>query len=237
VRERKTPTEPKKTRPAGPFQVQARQLLKVRALWAIPVIVGSIVVVLMTMFYVGSVVNPVRHLRGLPVSVVNNDAGATIGSQHVDFGTQLETGLTRSHTVSTLLALTPETLSAATDRMNRNGAYATLVIPANFTRSLLSLAGLRLPTGAGATKPTVQLLSNKRAGTIGVGLATGVLEPAIGHASYLIGRQLLTNARPTPLAGSATAAELADPITFSTRDYRPLPPDSALGLSAFYIAL
>ena len=217
--------------------MQARHLLKVRALWAIPVIVGSIVVVLMTVFYIGSVVNPIRHLRGLPVSVVNDDAGATIGSRHVDFGTQLETGLTRSHTVSTLLALTPETLSAATDRMNRNGAYATLVIPAGFTRSLLSLAGLRLPTGAGATKPTVQLLTNKRAGTVGVGLAAGVLEPAIGAASHLIGRQLLTNARPTPLTGSATAAELADPITISTRDYRPLPPDSALGLSAFYIAL
>ena len=206
--------------------MQARHLLKVRALWAIPVIVGSIVVVLMTVFYIGSVVNPVRHLRGLPVSVVNDDAGATIGSRHVDFGTQLETGLTRSHTVSTLLALTPETLSAATDRMNRNGAYATLVIPPGFTRSLLSLAGLRLPSGAPATKPTVQLLGNKRAGTVGVGLATGVLKPAIGAASHLIGRQLLTKARPTPLAGSATAAELADPITFSTRDYRPLPPDS-----------
>jgi YhgE/Pip-like protein len=206
-------------------------------LWAIPEVVGSIVVVLMTVFYIGSVVNPIRHLRGLPVSVVNDDAGATIGSQHVNLGTQLETGLTRSHTVSTLLALTPETLSAAKDRMNRNGAYATLVIPASFTRSLLSLTGLRLPTGAGATKPTVQLLTNKRAGTVGVGLAAGVLEPAIGHASHLIGRQLLTGARPTPLAGSATAAVLADPITFSTRDYRPLPPDSALGLSAFYIAL
>jgi YhgE/Pip-like protein len=230
-------TQPKKTRPAGPFQVQARHLLKVRALWAIPVIVGSIVVVLMTVFYIGSVVNPIRHLRGLPVSVVNDDAGATIGSRHVDFGAQLETGLTRSHTVSTLLALTPETLSAARDQMDRNGAYATLVIPAGFTRSLLSLAGLRLPTGAGATKPTVQLLANKRAGTVGVGLAAGVLEPAIGHASRLIGRQLLTGARPSPLAGSATAAVLADPITFSTRDYRPLPPDSALGLSAFYIAL
>jgi hypothetical protein len=30
---------------------------------------------------------------------------------------------------------------------------------------------------------------------------------------------------------------LADPITLSSVEYRPLPPDSALGLSAFYIAL
>jgi len=42
------------------------------------------------------------------------------------------------------------------------------------------------------------------------------------------------------LTGTASAAPvglLADPITFASVDYRPLPPHSALGLSAFYIAL
>jgi YhgE/Pip-like protein len=217
--------------------VRAKHLLKARGLWTIPVIVGSIVLVLMTLFYIGSVVNPVGHLRGLPVSIVNEDTGASVGPQHVDLGAQVQAGLTGSRTVSTLLSLTPEELYAAESRMNRNGAYATLVIPPNFTASLLSLTGDRLPPGTSAGKPTVQLLANQRAGTVGVELADGVLAPAVGEASRRIGRKLLASARPAPAAGTATAAVLADPITFESVDYRPLPSHSALGLSAFYIAL
>jgi YhgE/Pip-like protein len=217
--------------------VRAKHLLKARSLWVIPAIVSSIVILLITLFYIGSVVDPVAHLRGLPVSIVDEDAGATIGAQQVNFGTRVESGLTGSRTVSTLLSLTPERLPTAAHRMNHNGAYATLVIPRNFTASLLSLAGAQLPPGASASKPTVQLLTNRRAGTVGVELASGVLQPAVAQASRVIGRQLLASTRPTPAAGSAAAAELADPLTLQSVDYRPLPSHSALGLSAFYVAL
>jgi uncharacterized phage infection (PIP) family protein YhgE len=44
--------------------------------------------VVRTLVYFGSVVNPTGHLRGLPVAVVNEDAGAKVGSQPVDFGQQ-----------------------------------------------------------------------------------------------------------------------------------------------------
>lgn len=220
-----------------PYQVRAKNLLRMRALWAIPVIVGSILMVLVTVIYIGSVVNPVGHLRGLPVSIVNDDAGATIGTRHVDFGAQLQSGLTSSRAVSTLLSLAPERLQTAKDRMDHNGAYATVVIPPDFTASLLSLTGLRLPAGTSAGKPTVQLLANQRAGTVGVELASGVLTPAIAVASHRIGQQLLAASRSAPPAGSAADAVLADPITFTSVDYRPLPSHSALGLSAFYVAL
>jgi YhgE/Pip-like protein len=217
--------------------VRAKHLLKARGVWAIPVISGSIVLVLVTVFYVGSVVDPVGHLRGLPVSIVNEDAGASVGLRHVDLGAQLQSGLTSSRTVSNLLSLTSQRLRAAESRMDDNGAYATVVIPPDFTTSLFSLIGLRLPAGTSAGKPTVQLLTNQRAGTVGVELASGVVAPAIAVASHGIGHQLLAAAHPAPPAGSATAAVLADPITFTSVDYRPLPPHSALGLSAFYIAL
>lgn len=203
----------------------------------IPVILSSIVVVLMTGFYISSVINPVGHLRGLPVSIVNEDAGARIGPRHVQFGAQLQSGLIAAPEVSKPLSLRPERLSSAERRMDRNGTYAALVIPPNFTASLLSLTGLRLPERASGGKPTVELLTNKRAGTVGVGLASGVLQPAMAQASHRIGRVLLAASRPTRAPTAATAAVLADPITFSTVDYRPLPSHTALGLSDFYIAL
>jgi YhgE/Pip-like protein len=228
---------PKQDRPADPYPVRAKHLLKARRIWTIPVIVGSIMLALITVFYVGSVVDPLAHLRGLPVSIVNQDDGASIGLQHVDLGAQLQSGLNGSRTVSTLLAFTPERLHAAESRMNRNGAYATVVIPPNFTASLLSLTGAHVSARTPAGKPTVELLANRRAGTVGVQLADGVLTPAIAAASHRIGRQLLAASRPAPAAGTATAAVVADPITVSSVDYRPLPAHSALGLSAFYTAL
>src|ERR1700761_9789006 len=87
-----------------PYQVRAKGLLRMRALWAIPVIVASILMVLVTAIYIGSVVNPVGHLRGLPVSIVNDDAGARVGTRRVDFGAQLQSGLTSSRAASTLLS-------------------------------------------------------------------------------------------------------------------------------------
>jgi len=232
-----TPEEEQQARKPGPYQVRAKQLLGTRKLWVIPVIVGSIVMMLAAVFYVGSVVNPLGHLRGLPVSVVNEDAGVSVGARHLDLGAELQSGLTGSHAVSTLLSLTPESLAAAENRMDHDDAYATLVIPRDFTASLLSLAGLGVPHGPPVGKPTVSLLGNQRAGSVGVQLASGVLTPAVTGASHAIGHQLLTMAHPAPSAGSAAAAVLADPLTFQSLQYRPLPSHSALGLSAFYVAL
>ena len=80
-------------------------------------------------------------------------------------------------------------------------------------------------------------MTNTRADGQGVSLASGVLGPAITHASTQIGQQLLVAARSALAAVPADAGVLADPITFSSVQYRPLPSHSALGLSAFYVAL
>src|SRR5947209_19697524 len=49
----------------------------------------TVLIVAMTLVYFGSVVNPTGHLHGLPVAVVNQDAGANVGGQHVNFGAQI----------------------------------------------------------------------------------------------------------------------------------------------------
>ena len=72
--------------------VGAGQLLRVRTVWTIPLMMASAVVAVMTVLYISSVVNPLAHLRGLPVAVVNEDRGATIGSQHLDVGQQVQAG-------------------------------------------------------------------------------------------------------------------------------------------------
>jgi YhgE/Pip-like protein len=218
------------------FPVRARNLLKVQAVWILPLILGSAVVVLITAFYVGSVVDPLAHLQGLPVAVVDQDRGAVIGTRQVNIGEQVQRGLSGSTTVSGRLALTDTTLSSAQQAMDRGASYATVVIPPGFTASLLNRAGVSA-SRRGYGRPAIVILTNQRAGTIGASLASGVLQTGLAAASHQIGRQLAAFVPAARASSPLTTDFLTDPVTVTTADYRQPPAHSALGLSAFYIAL
>jgi YhgE/Pip-like protein len=198
-------------------------------------IVASVVVAAMTALYIASVANPLSHLSGLPVAVVNQDRGAVAGTQRLMIGQQVQAGLLASPAVSGRLHLEVLTLSQAEQAMDRDGLYATLLIPPAFTANLLTVAGLR-PATATSTAPQVEILTNQRAGTVGTQLASGILQPAVAVASRQIGRQLAAQV-PASARVPATSVLLANPVAVTTTTYRPLPDNSALGLSAFYIAL
>ena len=173
--------------PAGnAFPVRACNILSARAVWIFPLVIGSILVALITVFYIGSVVNPLGNLHGLPVAVVNQDQGVTAGTRHVNVSQSVQSGLSHAPAVSGRLALNNTTLRAAEQVMDRGGSYATVVIPPRLTASLLSLAEVpgSLPV---AGRPEIVILTNQRAGTEGVALATGVLDPALAAASRQIG--------------------------------------------------
>jgi YhgE/Pip-like protein len=213
--------------------VQAGQLLRVRTIWTIPLIVASAVVAVMTVLYISSVVNPLAHLRGLLVAVVNQDRGATIGSHHLNVGEQVQAGLVANPAVSHWLSLKVSSPAPSEQAMDRGALYAVVVIPPDFTANLLSVSALNT---AGAAAPQIHILTNERAGTVGVQLATGILQPALAAASHQIG-QHLTALVPATAQTGATRVILADPVTATTAQYRSLPASRALRLSAFYIAL
>lgn len=211
------------------------QAFRAPAVWIPPLVLVAVLVFVMTLVYFGSVVDPAGHLHGLPVAVVDEDAGASVGSRHLEIGHEVVAALERSPAVSRRLTLRNGELASAKRRMGLGKEYAAVVIPPGFTASLLAIDGGAPPPGAVVVRPTIELLTNPRAGTLGVSLATGVLQPALAAASQRIGRQLRAQAPARPSA--AADALLGDPVTVSAVPYRPLPRHTALGLSAFYIAL
>jgi YhgE/Pip-like protein len=234
-----SPASPAAAGHRGPdprLPVRAATILRVRAVWIIPLALASIVVAVMALLYIGSVVDPLAHLRGLPVAVVDQDRGASIGSQRLQAGQQVQAGLLASPAVSGRLHLEVLSLPQAEQAMDRDGLYAALVIPPGFTASLLNVAGLPTTAPAAVAAPQVQILANERAGTVGTQLATGILQPALAAASRQVG-QLLAALTPAGARTGATEVMLASPVTVTTAPYRPLPPGTALGLSAFYVAL
>jgi YhgE/Pip-like protein len=217
--------------------VRANEILRVRKVWLLPVLIAGIFVALMSVIYIGSVVDPTTHLHDLPVMIVDQDVGATVHGEKVDIGAELSGALEQSSGVTSRLRLENASLAQAKVRMNRGDAYATLVIPTTLTRSVLLAFGDRSASAGVPAKATVQLLENQRLGTLGTSLAAGVMTPAITKISPHIGAKLKVLATPGAASDPVTSATLADPVTLTTAEFRPLPAHSALGLSAFYIAL
>ncbi len=181
-----------------PKRLRAVELLRRKSVWIAPIAIGVVLIGLMTTLYLGSAVDPIDHMHGLPVSLVEKDRG--------ELGTGMEKALLGSPEVSDKLAIHVESLAAAEDRMDRGASYATLVVPRGLTRTAAS---------GGDAVPTVDLLSNQRAGTTGASLASGVLTPAV----------------------KAFSGAVKVPVVVEATQYRPLPTKAALGLSAFYTSL
>jgi YhgE/Pip-like protein len=218
-------------------RVRASDLLRARKLWLVPLLIASVFIALISFIYIGSVVNPAGHLRGLPVMLVNQDQGATVNGHPVDVGASLVNGLESLPALHSRLELQSATLKQAQRTMDKGGAYATVVIPATLTRSLLLLAGVHTPGAAPPAQAKVELQENPRLGNLGVSLASGVITPAVTQISPQVGKQISELASPQVLDNPVLEAQLANPIMLATTTYRPLPDHSALGLSAFYIAL
>jgi hypothetical protein len=222
--------------PAAMPEMHAGRLLRLRPVWAVPAILATVLVTLMTLIYFGSIVDPASHLLGLPVLIVNEDLGARGPTGEVNLGQEAVSGLTHSSAVSSRLALDVTTLAQAHIQLDKGADFAAIVILKGFTSSVLDLVMPASPRTSSAPPPAIQLLTNSRAGTLGVSLANGVLEPALEDFSGEVGQQLLGDVSHENLS-RAIKGLLASPIAIEVVSYAPLPAHSGLGLSAFYIAL
>jgi YhgE/Pip-like protein len=231
-----SPDQPDPAREALLPQVRPRMVLRVRKVWILPLALPAVMIALVSCIYIGSVIDPTGHLRGLPVEVVNLDTGAATPSGHVALGENMVHALIGSSAVSTRLDLHVVSMSQAEASMSRGGSYATLVIPSTFSESALLDAG-QPPAGGTPTTPTVEIEENSRLGSLGVNLAAGVLNPALNDLSKQLGVRLTQNSTSAVRSNPELAAQLADPIRVTAASYRPLPAHSALGLSAFYVSL
>src|ERR1700677_3931872 len=117
-------------------EMRAATLLRLRPVWAVPAILATALVTLMTLIYFGSIVDPASHLHGLPVLVVNEDLGARGPAGEVDLGQEAGTGLERSAAVSSRLALDVTTLAQAKIQLDKGADFAAIVIPRGFTSSV-----------------------------------------------------------------------------------------------------
>jgi YhgE/Pip-like protein len=218
-------------------KARALNLLKVPSLWVAPLVTASVLIFLISIIYLGSIVNPTSHLHHLPVALVDQDRGLVIDGSHVDLGKEVASAMTGSAELSRLLTLNPETLAQAEGQMNLGKLYATVVVPSGFTASVLTATKPTTQIEATAPGPEIELLTNQRLGGVGVSLASGAIGAAVPKISSKLAEQVITDDHLSAPSSSAARSQLSSFVTLTEVTYRPLPDNGGLGLSAFYIAL
>ncbi|WP_431676781.1 DUF3533 domain-containing protein [Kitasatospora sp. KL5] len=229
--------------PAGPTPpaggVTARQVLGNPKIWIIPTALIGVVAFLLSVLYMGGILNPRLDLHRLPVGLVNTDRGATVNGQQQNLGANITAAVAAAPDPDKRVnwkILTPE---EAQDQLASNKLAGALQIPADFTAAV---AGLGEPAGATSARPTAVVLTNPGAGSLASSFASSIAADAAHRASLDLGKQLTAvaaqqTAQQGTQVSTASALLLADPITVETRVGHPIGPHSGLGLSAFYYTL
>ncbi|MCX4987811.1 MULTISPECIES: YhgE/Pip domain-containing protein [unclassified Streptomyces] len=214
----------------APAQARAAALLRRPKLWLVPTVLTGLLALLLSLLYMGGIVNPNQHLHDLPIGLVNADTGKPLPGQRQNVGSQVTAAVVADDTSGTAdwRRLTP---AQAQDELSSGKIYGALVVSRDFTDSLAAL------TTANATaRPTMTVLTNPGTGSLGSSLASRITTAAAQRASTTIGKEL-TASSATAKADSTTRLLLADPVQVVTRVGHPIGLHSGLGLSAFYYTL
>ncbi|MGW0950350.1 YhgE/Pip domain-containing protein [Streptomyces sp. NPDC002623] len=219
-------TPPDATSPGAGPQARATALLRRPKLWVAPTVLTGLLALLLSLLYMGGIVNPQGDLHDLPIALVNADTGKPLPGQKQNLGTQISAAITADsaggkaewHTL---------TRAQAQDELDSGKVYGALVIPSDFTDSVAALT-----TARATERPVITVLTNPGKGSLGSSLASQITTAAGHQASQTIGKQLTT-----ATADSRTKLLLADPVAVTTQVGHPLGNHSGLGLTAFYFTL
>ncbi|MEV0991732.1 DUF3533 domain-containing protein [Streptomyces sp. NPDC049949] len=207
-------------------------------LWVGTGLIAAVVSMLFALLYVGGNVNPKGNLRDLPVALVNADSGADAGGRHVNLGEQIVAGVQKAAKGDKSIDWQLVSREEADKRLGKGKVFGALVIPKEFTATVNALGAPQPAAQGKAAPPTLTVLTNQAAGSIGSSMSSQAAQKAAHAASAQLGQELLKQAaaQKAPLP-TAAQLKLADPVTVTVADGHPVGSRSAMGLSAFYYAL
>jgi YhgE/Pip-like protein len=209
-------------------------ILRQRRLWLVTGVPVGALAFLFAVLYVGANVDQADHLHKLPIGLVNADEGTTAAGRTVNLGADITSSIQASAASNDKFEWKVMTSEELRDQLGRGKLYGALVVPRDFSASAIALT--RAGPRADPVRPRLQVLTNQSAGSMGSSMARTATTTAAETASRNLGDQLSRNAGSTALP-DASQVLLADPILVTVADGHPLPPNSGLGLTAFYYAL
>ncbi|MEV6976958.1 DUF3533 domain-containing protein [Kitasatospora sp. NPDC093806] len=226
------PTLPEPRRPEPATGVQARRVLRNPKLWVVPGVLVGLLSLLMSLLYLGGILDPRADLHDVPIALVNTDRGATVGGQQQNLGEQLLTGIATAPGQGDAVSWRRLDEATAKEQLASGKLYGALQVPADFTATVAALGA----TSAEPARPTVVQYTNPGVGSLGSSLAAQIGQQAVHRASLHLGATLAALPQAQG-AGNAARLLIADPIAVSTTPGHPIGNRSGLGLTAFYYTL
>ncbi|MFI6846572.1 YhgE/Pip domain-containing protein [Kitasatospora sp. NPDC050467] len=230
--------------------VRAWQVLRNPKVWMVPTIIIGAVAFLLSLLYMGGIVNPRADLDRLPIGLVNSDGGAVVGGQQQNLGAQITAGIATAPDPKGQIDWRVLDRAGADEQLSSGKLAGALEVPAGFTAAV---AAMGAPAGPQPpARPTMTVLTNPGVGSLASSLASSISQAAAQQASAQLGKTLTAQAQaqaqakaqppgqPPAQGGAATnaaALQLADPVTVEVRVGHPIGPHSGLGLTAFYYTL
>ncbi|MEV8020049.1 DUF3533 domain-containing protein [Streptomyces sp. NPDC086554] len=216
---------------AHPFRA-----LRAKPLWIANGVIMGFVAVLFTVFYVGANLDPAGHLHKLPVALVSADKGASVGrqaDQPRSADRPVDREVVRGWRQDRLEVMDEKEMK---EELGEGKLFGALVVPRDFTSAV---AALPSPKAAdNAVRPTLTVLTNQSAGSMGSGMALQATRAAAESASAQVGKELTAQAQAAKAKPSPAALMvLADPAAVHVEDGHPLDSHTGMGLSAFYYSL
>jgi YhgE/Pip-like protein len=173
----------------------ARTALRPPLTWLF-VIVAGLVALATTFGYLGGFLDPDGNARNMPLALVNEDRGATVGGQQINFGDQV---------IDPVAAPNPRlgdavrwtvlpSRRAALAEIGRDEYFAALVVPADFSERVLAIGEA---SSAAPVPATVEVLTNPASGA------------TPGRSPRRWRRRPLGRSRTRPAGGSRTSSRAA----------------------------
>ncbi|MGW9210189.1 DUF3533 domain-containing protein [Embleya sp. NPDC055664] len=211
--------------------VGAWRVLRNPRIWVGPSIIIGLLAFLLSMLYMGGILDPRGDLRKLPIGVVDADRGAGDGTPSL--GSRITAGIAASPGGAVSWKRLDE--AAARRDLASGKLYGAILVPAGFTASVAAL-NTPAPNPPAPTRPTILVLTNPGVGSLASSLATSIAQQAVHGASLQLGATLSAS---TPTGPDTAAGRLlrADPIAAVVTVGHGIGPRTGLGLTAFYYTL
>ncbi|MFC9326108.1 YhgE/Pip domain-containing protein [Kitasatospora sp. NPDC057015] len=216
--------------------VSAWQVLRNPKVWALPTIIVGAVALLLSLLYMGGIVNPRADLHRLPIGLVNSDQGGELAGSPVNLGERITTGIRTAPDPQQEVSWRPLTRSAAMEQLASGKLYGVLEAPAGLTAAVAALGASAQPDPA---RPSMLVLTNPGVGSLASSLASQISQQAAHQASLQLGATLTAPPPGQQGAGATNAGRLllADPLAVVVEVGHPIGAHSGLGLTAFYYTL
>ncbi|MBL1098541.1 YhgE/Pip domain-containing protein [Streptomyces coffeae] len=207
-------------------------VLRSPRLWTVSGLILAIATAAFSLLYVGGNLDPKGNLRDLPVALVNEDQS---NGARMNLGDQIVSGIDKATAGNNTISWQRMNRQQADKQLGQGKVFGALVIPQNFTAAVTRLTS---PEQSRPSRPTLTVLTNQAAGSVGSAMADRAAQQAAHTASTQLGTELLHHARAqgTHLAPAAELL-LTDPVAVTVADGHPLGSHSGMGLSAFYYSL